>query len=42
MYYFPLHSIQAKMFDALASKIGEAQQAFADGLGNLDALNMDR
>ncbi|CAM9362098.1 unnamed protein product [Ectocarpus fasciculatus] len=29
------------MFDMLASKIGEAQ-AFADGLVNLDVINMDR
>lgn len=29
------------MFDMLASKMGKAQ-AFADGLVNLDALNMDR
>lgn len=30
------------MFEVFASKLGEAKQAFADGLGNLDALSMDR
>lgn len=33
---------QEKMFNVLASKLGEVQ-AFADGLGNpLEALSMDR